>query len=192
MNIVSNNIKNFNASDTVNFYVKFDNLIDNSLYTCKVFFINSSNKIEFTCAEDNIDLSKFNLNLTIAQTQNLIYGTYDVYIKLTKDDSSYSDTVQLKTIKINQNILTISASADITHAQKTLKILEDLIENKISTSDVQSYSIAGRSISKMNFSEILKWRDYYKKEVESQNSIKKYGKNVENKIRIDYIGKGWK
>ena len=49
------------------------------------------------------------------------------------------------------------------HVQKTLEALEALIEGK-ATKDQQSYSINGRTITKMPITDLLKWRDKYKAE----------------------------
>lgn len=50
------------------------------------------------------------------------------------------------------------------HAEIMLDKIETLLEGK-ADKDVASYSIAGRSITKMTISELLQWRGYYKSEV---------------------------
>ena len=51
-----------------------------------------------------------------------------------------------------------------THAQKTLDALEAVILGKASK-DQASYSIAGRSLSRMSPAELIEWRDRYRAEV---------------------------
>lgn len=51
-----------------------------------------------------------------------------------------------------------------THAEKMLTKIETLLEGK-ADADVASYSIAGRSLTKMTPDELIKWRDYYRMEV---------------------------
>lgn len=50
------------------------------------------------------------------------------------------------------------------HAEKMLSKIETILEGK-ADSDVSSYSINGRSLSKFSPNELLEWRDYYKREV---------------------------
>jgi len=51
-----------------------------------------------------------------------------------------------------------------THAEKMLTKIEALLEGR-ADADVQSYSIAGRSLTKMTPDELVKWRNYYRSEV---------------------------
>jgi hypothetical protein len=50
------------------------------------------------------------------------------------------------------------------HAVKILAAIESLIEGR-AASDVNSYSIAGRSLTKLSVDDLLRWRAYYKREV---------------------------
>lgn len=50
------------------------------------------------------------------------------------------------------------------HAEIMLDKIEGLLEGR-ADGDVSTYSIAGRSITKMSPEELLQWRDYYRREV---------------------------
>ena len=54
-----------------------------------------------------------------------------------------------------------------THAEIMVAKIESILSGK-ADSDVASYSIAGRSLSKMSFQELTNARDYYKKEVQQE------------------------
>ena len=49
-------------------------------------------------------------------------------------------------------------------ARKNLKLIEDILYNRIQ-GDVSSYSIAGRSLSKMSPEELIELRDFYARQV---------------------------
>lgn len=51
-----------------------------------------------------------------------------------------------------------------THAEIMVDKIEALLQGR-ADKDVTSYSINGRSISKMSIADLLQWRDYYRKEV---------------------------
>lgn len=60
------------------------------------------------------------------------------------------------------------------HAEIMLDKIESILEGK-ADSDVSSYSINGRSLSKFSPDELVQWRDYYRREVAShkrQEAIK--------------------
>lgn len=55
------------------------------------------------------------------------------------------------------------------HAEIMVAKIQTILEGK-ADSDVSSYSIAGRSLTKMSFQELVDARDYYKREVISHNN----------------------
>jgi len=71
------------------------------------------------------------------------------------------------------------------HVKKTLDALEATIEGKASQ-DQLSYSIAGRSMSRMSPAELLEWRDRYRTEYEREVSRERIaaGKGSGNKIKF--------
>ena len=93
-------------------------------------------------------------------------------------------TIERGTIEILPNLTTFSASDDPrSHVKKVLDALEAVIEGK-ATSDQLSYSIAGRSISKMSPTEILQWRDLYKAEYRNELNAENIAKGVSSSKRI--------
>lgn len=60
--------------------------------------------------------------------------------------------------------LDVNGTDPRTHAEVMLTKIEALLEGK-ADADISSYSIAGRSLTKMSPDELLKWRDYYRTEV---------------------------
>lgn len=76
-------------------------------------------------------------------------------------------------IVIDRGYFTCVADLDIngadprTHAEIMVAKIESILSGK-ADSDVASYSIAGRSLSKMSFQELTNARDYYKKEVQQE------------------------
>lgn len=70
-----------------------------------------------------------------------------------------------------------------THARKVLDSLEALIEGKASK-DQLSYSIAGRSISRLSPGELIEWRDYYKREVAKEIRLEKRKRGKRTGSRI--------
>lgn len=71
--------------------------------------------------------------------------------------------------------LDINGTDPRTHAEKMVTKIEAVLENR-ADGDLSSYSIAGRSLTKMSPDELLQWRDYYRRELASEkrkNAIKR-------------------
>ena len=75
-----------------------------------------------------------------------------------------------------------------THAEIMVDKIEGLLEGR-ADSDVNDYSIAGRSLTKMKVSELLQWRDYYRTEVakEKRKELIRRGKGVNSTVKV-YFG----
>ena len=73
------------------------------------------------------------------------------------------------------------------HAEIMLGKIESILEGK-ADSDVSSYSIAGRSLTKLSPEELVQWRDYYRREVSAikrQEAIK-HGRKPKSTILLRF------
>ena len=73
------------------------------------------------------------------------------------------------------------------HAQIMVDKIESLLSGK-ADSDVASYSIAGRSLTKMSFQDLVNARDYYRAEAtkDAANLDAKYGRKGASTIRVRF------
>lgn len=92
-------------------------------------------------------------------------GVYHYQIEVLETSSS-------NRIVVDQGELDVTVDLDVnavdprTHAEKMLQKIESVLENR-ADADVSSYSIAGRSLTKMSPEELLTWRDNYRREVKA-------------------------
>jgi len=75
-----------------------------------------------------------------------------------------------------------------THAQTMLAAIEAVLEGRI-TADIEQYSIAGRSITKIPIAELLKLRSYYKAEAvrEQRADMISSGEVLSTNVRVRFI-----
>lgn len=75
-----------------------------------------------------------------------------------------------------------------THADIMVDKIESLLEGR-ADKDVSSYSIQGRSISKMSISDLLQWRDYYRKEQvrERRENAIELGKPTKTTMKVRFL-----
>jgi hypothetical protein len=73
-------------------------------------------------------------------------------------------------IVVDRNTFTVIVDLDVnqsdprTHAEIMVDKIETVLQGR-ADADVLSYSISGRSLSKMTPDELVQWRDYYKREL---------------------------
>lgn len=74
------------------------------------------------------------------------------------------------------------------HAEIMLDKIQSLLEGR-ADKDVTSYSINGRSIAKMSVTDLLTWRDYYRKEVakEQRDSAIAQGKPTKTTVKVRFL-----
>ena len=75
-----------------------------------------------------------------------------------------------------------------THAEIMVDKIEALLEGR-ADKDVSSYSIQGRSISKMSVADLLQWRDYYRKEVvkEQRDNAIALGRPTKTTMKVRFL-----
>jgi len=86
-----------------------------------------------------------------------------VYKPAGADPGNYTDRhlIAAGLVQILPDIAAAESTTDHrSHAKKVLDALESVMEGK-ATKDVGSYSIGGKSISKMSPSELIEWRSFY-------------------------------
>ena len=120
--------------------------------------------VEFSIAASNSGddyLFSASSNATAAFTA----GLYHYQIEVLETSSS-------NRLILDQGELDVTVDLDVnavdprTHAEKMLQKIEAVLENR-ADADVSSYSIAGRSLTKMSPEELLTWRDNYRREVKA-------------------------
>jgi hypothetical protein len=75
-----------------------------------------------------------------------------------------------------------------THSEIMLDKIEGLLVGR-ADKDVSSYSIQGRSISKMTIADLLQWRDYYRKEVsrERRENAIALGRPTKTTMKVRFL-----
>lgn len=117
-----------------------------------------------------IDDTTFRISATAAATAAYTAGFYNYVVYVSDGTNQY--TLEQGTVEIKQRFdLSTSPVTTSTHARTVLAAVEAVIEGR-ATKDQESYSIAGRSLSRTPISDLLTLRDYYKERV-MKETIKK-------------------
>ena len=142
-----------------------------------------STKIDITATEVDND---YVVEVVSATTAAYTPGDYRWFAFITRSSDSQRLEIGSGTVTIYPNRVTASDDAR-THAEQMVYKIELVLNNR-ADADVLSYSIAGRSLSKMSPDELIKWRDYYLAERAKERRAEaiKLGKGVNSKILVRF------
>jgi len=110
--------------------------------------------------------SDYLFSVNSATSEGFVPGLYHWQLEIKRD----SDNNRLV---VDRGYFTAIADLDVngadprTHAEIMVAKIESILSGK-ADSDVASYSVAGRSLTKMSFRELLEARDYYRSEVRKE------------------------
>ena len=144
---------------------------------------NGGSHIDITAAEDGDD---YIVEVASATTAGYTHLDYRWYAFITRTSDSQRLEIGSGTVTVYPN--RVSSNNDPrTHAEQMVDKIELVLNNR-ADADVLSYSIAGRSLSKMSPDELVKWRDYYLAEraKERRSEAIKLGKGVNSKILVRF------
>lgn len=110
--------------------------------------------------------SDYLFTVSSATSTDFIPGIYHWQLEIVRNSDS-------NRIIVDRGYFTCVADLDIngsdprTHAEIMVAKIESLLSGK-ADSDVDNYTINGRSLKKLSFKELLEARDYYRKEVQRE------------------------
>ncbi len=151
--------RNFTVGDTLSFTEYVGDYLPDDGWVLSYQLVDGSHQHTIT-GSDNGDGDHL-VAATAATTSAWVAGDYNWQSYVTKADERHSIAGGLFTLKPNFAAGSVDARS---HVKKVLDAIESLLEGKAGK-DVDSYSIHGRSLSRMNVTELLTWRDKYKREL---------------------------
>lgn len=123
-----------------------------------------ASEITITCTDSN---GSFLASVSSSTSASYTAGDYYWQAEILRKSDSERMVVDRGSFKIIVD-LDVDSTDPRTHAEIMLAKIESLLEGR-ADGDVSSYSIAGRSLTKMSPAELIEWRDYYRREVSAQN-----------------------
>ena len=102
--------------------------------------------------------------VTIDATDTLPAGDYRFLERVSNATTGTAHNVGTGVVNVTLDLALAAPGACISHAERTLAVIEQQIEGKLSD-DLASYSIGGRAVVKMEAEELKKLRANYRAEV---------------------------
>lgn len=168
----------FRAGDTLDFYQYSSNY--DSMYNLNLVLLSPNNKIVINSTYEN---QGWHFIVDENDSSNYIPGIYQVYQQYSKTD--FKKTIKVGSLEILQNLDNVN-SLETSENQKALNCINAVLQKR-ATLDQQSYSIQGRSLSRMSVADLIKLKEYFENEVVKENNGN--GKNCQNgaiiRVRFD-------
>lgn len=124
--------------------------------------------------------------ISSADSAAFTQGHYHWQLEITQTSSGNRIVVDRGTIDIHYD-LDVNGTDPRSHAQIMVDKIESILEGK-ADADVASYSINGRSLTKMSFEDLIRARDFYRKEYqkELQVELAKNGEKTGATIQVRF------
>src|ERR1700761_852409 len=121
-------------------------------------------------AESTSEGNAHMFTLAAAQTAELEPGPYQYGLYFVSTDGQGNPvrfTYRIGRLDVRPDLQTMSVTATDPRswAERMLEAVQNVIEGKI-PDDVESYTIAGRSVNTIKSTDLMKWRDYFQRLVD--------------------------
>ena len=127
--------------------------------------LESNGGTAFTATVTEVD-DYYKFTLDNSSTGGYTTGDYFWVLKVTQSSDSEELIIDSGKITVKDNYFGTTGDTR-SHAKIMLDKIESILEGR-ADADVSSYSIQGRSLSKISINELLQWRDYYKAEYQKE------------------------
>tara|TARA_R100000479_G_scaffold164263_1_gene103063 strand:+ start:343 stop:933 length:591 start_codon:yes stop_codon:yes gene_type:complete len=127
-----------------------------------------SHKFTITATETTTD---YIVEIASATTASYTAGEYNWYAFITRSSDSQRIAIDEGHTKLELNFANTNAD-NRSHAKKVLDAIQAVLENRASQ-DQMSYSIAGRSLSRMTIDDLMRFRDRYRAEYNREIKLKR-------------------
>jgi len=144
-----------------------------------------ANEIQVTGSES--DPTCYLFTVDSATSTDFVPGYYHWQLEVTETASGNRIVVDTGTFTALPD-LDVNNTDPRTHAEIMLDKIQSILQGR-ADSDVSSYSIQGRSLSKMAINDLLQWRDYYRREVkkEKRDSDIKNGRGTSATVKVRFL-----
>ena len=127
--------------------------------------LESNGGTSFSATVTEVD-DYYKFTLDNSATGGYTTGDYFWVLKVTQSSDSEELIIDSGKITVKDNYFGTTGDTR-SHAKIMLDKIESILEGR-ADADVSSYSIQGRSLSKISINELLQWRDYYKAEYQKE------------------------
>jgi hypothetical protein len=169
------------AGETITWRRELPEYPANEGWVLSYALVNEISQITFNASADG---RAHVVQVPASESDGWSHGFYSWQAAVSKDDQRF--VVGQGTITVRPNFAAAHDGLDArSQARRTLDALRDTLEGKASN-DQLAISIRGRSISRMSASEVIKWLDFYEKQVAREESEERARRGMKSRRLIRY------
>ena len=170
------------AGDTLLFELAGGNYPANESWTLTADFRASEATAITAVASADSDGTSHLFNVAAATTAQWLPAVYRGIIRAS--NGSHTATIWTGTLEVLSDYAQMESGTDTrSHAQKCLDAIESVLEGK-ATRDALSTTIAGQSITRMTFDELLRAKTFYQSVVDQENAKDLAGRDMTNHSNV--------
>ena len=171
----------FTAGDLVEWNKTLGDYLPSENWALTYALVKDGKLISIT-ASDSSDVHA--VSLSAATTAAYQPGVYHWHSYVTNSGTAARYKIDSGTVEVLPNFAVFVDGYDNrSHVKKVLDALEALLEGKASK-DQLSYSIAGRSLSRLSPAELLEWRDKYKTEYSKEQRAERIANGLSTSATV--------
>ena len=174
------------AGDTLKFKISNGDFLASSGWTYKIKFTSMTSSMGvYSSTADGDD---HQMTISEATTDDWVAGEY-VYQAYFVHTDGTRWTVDTGGFEVKYDVAGGSGNKDLrSHAKTALDAIESVLESRASL-DQMKFQLAGRSLERTPVDDLLKFREYYRREVKAEERADKIadGKSTGGRIRVRFL-----
>lgn len=181
---MKSNLKDFYASDSLEVIIENSEYKASEGYTCHLLLMNSNPDAKQDWLA-NADGDNFKILKISTETATVIAGRYKVFYIFSNNAEGFTKAEDGGFLEVRPDITQTATYEFETYNMKALDAVNQRLAGHFDD-DFSTYSIDGKTITKMNTDELIKAKEYFERKVKEELNLttnKKTGKN-KNTMRI--------
>jgi len=174
------------AGDTLKFKIDNTDFKASDGWTYKIVFTNKDNRNGVYSSSADGDSHQITIEESVTATWNEGDYDYHAYFEHSGGDRWTADTGRFK---VKYNLAGTSGNKDLrTHARIALDAIESVLESR-ATVDQMKFEVAGRTLERTPIDDLLRLREYYRREVRAEARADRIedGKSTGGRIRVRFL-----
>ena len=174
------------AGDTLKFKISNSDFLASGGWTYKIVFTSSASRFGIYSSVADSDNHQVTIEEAVTATWTAGEYEYQAYFEHTGGDRWTTDTGRFEVV---YDVAGGSGNKDLrSHAKTALDAIESVLESRASL-DQMKFQLAGRSLERTPVDDLLRFREYYRREVRAEERADKIsdGKSTGGRIRVRFL-----
>lgn len=174
------------AGDTLKFKISNSDFLASAGWTYKLILTSKTARFGVYVSVASVDDHQVTIEESVTATWTAGEYEYQAYFEHSGGDRWTTDTGRFKVV---YDVAGGNGNKDLrSHAKTALDAIESVLESRASL-DQMKFQLAGRSLERTPVDDLLRFREYYRREVRAEERADKIadGKSTGGRIRVRFL-----